>query len=385
MIQRDRFEDCQTSEETYDLVARIVSNTRLSDVQETLAKQFYNIDDVVEFLYLTCVSKGNAILHGPGGFGKSAITKAFFEYFNIPIITKVGHSSMDVEALLGIPNMKQLMENSKYTVAFENSMFIYQGVLILEEFLDVRPTVAAAMKDVITEGGYRQDNKFMSSRNGPMIICSNKSPEEVSTDFSTAAFYKERFPYSKYVIWNSFTMSDYMELFNTIYSIPEIQREHYMLIAGLCAESNTFENIISPRLAIKAVDIYMKSGKIDSITYISSINISKLDEISNKISIARNSKYLLEYFDDLKNFIKSFDPSVYHIDSLFVLKFFFDRIISELQKEKWTGDLVLKTAADMITMLTNINEGISMELLAKADSAVIFKNIQDIYENIRKL
>lgn len=200
-----------TRQETVTNIRHSVLSIPLSAIQAELGKRFYGMNKVIEALYIGISTGKNVILYGPGGFGKTQIVKAFLEFVNVPAPTIIGYEDMEVDALLGIPNIQKLTEESIYEVAFDRSVFSYPGVLILEEFLDARPSTAAALKDILTEGGLRQGNKLVESLISSVVICTNKSPDEVSIDDSTAAFYKERFPIRMKVVWNSYTHEDYYD------------------------------------------------------------------------------------------------------------------------------------------------------------------------------
>jgi len=304
------FKDCKTSLDTYDVMASIVEAVPLKMVQEDLAETFFNVEKTVEILYNTVILKENCILYGPAGFGKTAVTKAFFAYFGITPFVKLGDSSTDVESLLGIPNMKKLREDSIYEIAFENSIFTSAGPLILEEFLDVNPAVASSLKDIITEGGYRYGNKFTPSKVGPIIICSNKSPDEVSVDLSTAAFYKERFPYSRYIKWDSYNAAAYLSLFITSLledgdDIDAYDRE-FNIVAELCAYSCKDGVLISPRIAIKAVKLLIKTKNIKSLSIISSLDLSKISDIVDRINVKKQNKELNKHLIKLISLLDGF-------------------------------------------------------------------------------
>ncbi len=376
-------ESCKTSQETFDNIAAIVEKIPLKEVQQAISENFYNVDDIVEFLYLTLTSKGNGILHGPGGFGKSQVTKAFLDFYDIPTIVKVGHSGMDIESLLGIPNMKKLTEESIYEVAFENSVFLLPGVLILEEFLDVRPTVAAALKDILTEGGYRQGNQFIDSRIGSVIICSNKSPEEVSVDLSTAAFYKERFPYSLNVFWDDFSVNSYLNLFKTVYDDINQNIDLYKLIAEICSASCFSDTTISPRIAFKAVDIFKVSENIESLKLISSLDLSKIDEIRAKLNQEKQFILLNKKFTKLIEQVNNFTP----ISSKGMIAFysFSKKLKKSLQNTDLQGDLLLKTTSSLIDAINNKLSSIKfMEDEVGLEHQYSLGEIQKTNEDIQK-
>lgn len=376
------FENCKTVEDTKSELLRIIRSRSLESVQNEIAKKFYNVNDVVEFLYNSILAGGNGILYGPGGFGKTEITKEFFACYGIEPLVIVGHSGTDVEALLGIPNIRKLTDESIYEVAFENSIFSKPGVLIFEEFMDVKPAVASALKDIITSGGYRRGDEFIPSKIGSMFICSNKSPDEVVIDFSTAAFYKERFPYSKYVIWNDYSGAEYLNLFKLVYKDKfDKEESSFRLIAELCAVSCTASSIISPRMAFNAANLFLLNKDLSMLSMIASINTNRLDEIQYKLRLERqyrtlNSKFLalLEIiakltFEDLDFAIAFYSKSK---GLMFIIK-----------NSRIEGDELLKTASNLLTLIESKQIEAEEKIISFGKDKALPK-FDEIYENVQK-
>ena len=371
-----KFEKCESSLETTELVKSIVSKVPLSKVQKDLSKQFHNAEKTIEVLYHAFTTGSNAILYGPGGFGKTEITSAFLRYFKIPSFVKVGYSGMDVEALLGIPNIKKLMDESEYKVAFEKSVFNNSGVLVLEEFLDVKPTVAAALKDILTSGGLRDGDNLIPSKIGPVIICSNKSPDDVSTDDSTAAFYKERFPLSLYVTWDNFRVSDFMKLYEL--SFGEEHLEDLRLIAEICAVSGE----VSPRIALKAAQIFITSESLDAIQYVGNLNMSRVEFIQEKLRVEKLAATVKVEVEKISDVLDDTD-----FGSLQAIARY--RIVSESLKDvlrsgKFIGDELLEEINSAIFRL-EMKDGEAKVLLAEfGKNAAKLSKLEKIYEKIEK-
>jgi len=331
---------CKNSSEVKELIADRVSNTPLNKVKEYFSTRYYNIGSIIEFLYVSSVSSSNGILYGPGGFGKTEITKKFFEYFNIPVNTVVGYHDMDVEGLLGIPDMKKLMEDSEYVTAFSKSVFGKPGILLLEEFLDVRPSTAAALKDILTEGGLRQGDKLLPSLAGQTFICSNKDPEELSVDFSTAAFYKERFPVNMFVAWDTYTSRDYDKLFKIVFGEKyEEKRDEFDILAMLCSTSSSEYKCVSPRTAISSGQLLLKAG-IESLKFVNEIDTSMLEKVHAEL----NRKLALKAFDELKietyNKIDSILTSNLNLDDKIALRFWLKSILVHISYIKMDDDIL---------------------------------------------
>lgn len=250
----------------------------LKEIKLALSEDFYNMDHVIEALYYGLTTGKNVILYGPGGFGKSQIVKKFLEITEISSQTIVGNEDTEVDALLGIPNIEKLTKESTYEIAFEKTVFCNEGVLILEEFLDVRPTTAAALKDILSEGGYRRGEEFIESMISSVIICANKSPEEVSVDNSTAAFYKERFPIRVEVAWNSYKTEDYVEFLQLIRDDYKELSSYYEVLAEI-ASRTSMDNIVSPRVVKDAADLLSIHKDITVLQYVDGLDTMSIDQI----------------------------------------------------------------------------------------------------------
>ena len=376
------FETCNTAKETREELIKLVSSVNLVDVQKSIAKEFYNVEDVVEFIYNTIIAGGNAILHGPGGFGKSEITKAFFKYFDITPLVVVGHSGTDIESLLGIPNIKKLTEESIHEVAFENSVFSKPGILIFEEFLDVKPSVASALKDIITEGGYRRGDELIPSKIGSMFICSNKAPDEVVIDFSTAAFYKERFPYSKYIIWSDYSSKEYLNLFKLVYKDKfEEDEASFKLIAELCSGSCNADTIISPRMAFNTMNLFLIKKDTKLLDMVASIDTSKLNEIQTKLRLERQYEHLNFKFEALIKLVSSLKLNKLQEVVSFIA--FANNFQKDVLGYGVEGDELIKTITTFIEVV-ELKKIEADDRLLEFGSKMKLIEIGGVYEDIQK-
>lgn len=268
--------------ETIDKVRKQLQKIGLVKMQQLLGKEFYQMEDVVASIYTSVVSGKNLILYGLGGFGKTQIVKRFLQIASIPQATIVGYEDMDVESLLGIPDMKLLMEESKYHISFNTTAFMTKGVMVLEEFLDVNPKTAIALKDIITEGGYRQGDTFIKSNVSSFIICTNKSPEEMNIDNSTTAFYHERFPIKKQVMWKHYNYDRYNEFINLVVGQEEYDEneEVYQILAELSSRTSMTARPVSPRIVLDAIDILKHNDyDVQYLSFLDGINTDILPQV----------------------------------------------------------------------------------------------------------
>lgn len=274
----------------------------LDTIKKEVGKVFYDMDDVVEALYYALTSGLNIVLYGPGGFGKSEVVKEFLRVVGIHSSTIIGFEDMEVDGLLGVVDIKKLTEESIYEIKFENSVFRNPGVLILEEFLDARPSTAAALKDILSEGGYRRGDSFVESLISSVIICTNTSPDDMATSNSTSAFYKERFPIVINVTWKSFDYDTYISYLHHIHPdrIPE-EEVYFQVLAELCARTSAGGNIVSPRIAKHALNLVLSTKSFDGLNYLAGINTAELEEARSACTAKEERRRIRTLSVNLRN------------------------------------------------------------------------------------
>jgi len=246
----------------------------LESLTAELNKDFVFHEEATRKIYAALATGKNSVLYGPGGFGKSVLVKAICRILGLPVVYKIGYEGMTAEELLGIPNMQKLMNESTYEVAFENSVFAQPGILILEEFFDAAPSTAAALKDILTEKGFREGSTKKESLIASVIITGNKTPEDMSIDDSTAAFYKERFPMRHNMVWKKFNHLAYLNFFKVYFKEKyNTHFDKFILLAKLCANT---EEQVSPRVSAQAGDVMLELG-VDFIDTVEGIDTTELE------------------------------------------------------------------------------------------------------------
>jgi len=234
---------------------------------------FIQIDDVIEVILAALVTEQNAILYGPGGYGKTEILKWVLGTLNIPYFVISGHSAMSVEDLLGVPDMKKLMEDSELLIQFEKTPFVQEGVLIIEEGTDIPTNVLTALKDIITSKGYRYKDKLIAMNISNIFLTGNTDPDLLELDDSVKAFFTERFPMRIKVEWNSHTFFQYINLWYTLFSadfIKENEKEFHWAAKACSLNSKK----VSPRSALNFVYILLTHG-ISALKFNSTVTVTK--------------------------------------------------------------------------------------------------------------
>lgn len=272
-------------------------NLTLSELKDKLRSEFYNVDELITVVYNALKFGDNLILYGPGGFGKSEIVSAILKHLGLPEVMVVGYEDMPVERLIGLPDMEKMTKESIYETAFDRSPFAQSGVLVLEEFLEVAPATIAAMKDIITSGGLRQNDKFYKSNIESIIICTNKSPDEIATNSVLKALVNERFPIHYQVIWSRFDTKAYLDFITFIIGKENVKDEHCIL-ADLCARN---AEPVSPRTVLNCIS--RAEENLEYLKHVNGLDTSELDGVIVQYRAYKIKQSYLSMQKDINNYI----------------------------------------------------------------------------------
>jgi len=270
------FDSCVTNKDVCTIIENRVKEVPFEDLMVEVNKSFIYQEEAARAIYLGLRASMNVYLSGESGFGKSELIKFILEYFKIPVGVIVGYKDMPVDALLGVPDMEKLLKNSEYEIDFKKSVFGAPKVLVGEEFSEILPSSAAALKEILTEKGFRNKSGKVESMVSCMIVAANKNPKEMTGDESTKALYIERFPIKVVVGWPSYTSDDYMNLLTL--KFPEANKEKLFFLSNLFEDNFvTKSNKITPRAAINIAGVYLKMGL--EYLYSLDINLDSIDAV----------------------------------------------------------------------------------------------------------
>lgn len=346
--------NCKTNKEVTTAITSRVLETTLDQLKVKLAKDFVFQEETIKTVYTALALGKNAILHGPGGFGKSKIVEAICEALGLPTIYKIGHKDMSAEELLGVPNMKKLLEESTYEVAFEKSVFAKPGILILEEFLDCNSATAAALKDILSARGLREGSEKKESMIASVIITGNKDPDDLAEDDSTGAFYNERFPYQHKVQWKEYTESNYLEFFSVYFKRKYRDNfSKFRLLATLC--ENTAD-LVSPRIAAEGGDAMITLG-VDFIGTVKGIDTSELERWSRETELESRLYDEKTILDNFEGFLGKLTSSQYEPLTLISHYVQLDSLKDKLDTLTFSDENIpqLKTLHTVISNMKSIN------------------------------
>lgn len=298
-------DQCKTNQEVCQLVSDRVNLIPYKDLIQEVEQRFVYQTEAAQAIYIGLSMNMNVFLSGPGGYGKSTLIKFILNFYKIPFTVIVGYKDMPVDALLGIPDMDKLLKESKYEINFKESAFYKPGILIGEEFTDILPSTAAALKDILTERGFHTKEGKVESLICTMIIAANKSAKEVIDDESKRAFYEERFPLQVEVNWASHTAKDYFKLLKMTFDQTEASLLFFM--SKVFEDNHVNHNITpSPRIACDITKVYIDKG----INFIGNfainvVNVNQLKTIADKEYSTKSVAKLLKEVTFLIYSIKS--------------------------------------------------------------------------------
>lgn len=270
---------------------------------------FVHMDEVKNALKIAIETETNILLWGPGGYGKSDYIKYYLKQEGKTYKTITGHKDIRVEALIGTMDVEKFKNESSYDIVFENSPFVGAEILVLEEFMDVMPGTAMAIKDIITEGGFRYKGKFTKSSVKVIIMTSNIHPSELDNDESFKALYYSRFPIEVKVDWATKPAKKYNDLFKIKTNLDEEQRK---LLAFTCERVKP-----SPRIALEAAKIYKKTDNIHNIVLIR--DFMNLD-IEALVGNVKDNMEFIKFDKVLKNALNIIESSNNDIGTLLHIK-----------------------------------------------------------------
>jgi len=242
-------------------------------IQNYFKRQFVCYSDTLHVLTNGLEFGENVLLYGRGGHGKSLMVEEFFKALfkesgftedqakeNKLLYIKALGKGTKIEDIFGGLKLKHFQETGELEYNVENSFMNYEYV-VFEEGFDAPLPVLEQLKDILTAKEFRNGHQTFKLKTKCIIICTNRSKEELADNDSLKAL-MERFPYEMKVEWSSYSSDDYFELFQKRKSAGELK-------GGSLSDLNTFANMvemanrntfISPRTAVKACKVYLKKG-----------------------------------------------------------------------------------------------------------------------------
>jgi hypothetical protein len=236
---------------------------KMPEVYDHFCQNYVCSLEVMKALYTAQVTDNNIILFGRGGYGKSQMTKDWFDLQGISYFKVDGNPNMRYEQLMGGVDMLALKEKGKTEYLMEDS-FMNHEYVIFEEGLDIPVHVISALKSILEDKEFVQNGKRIPIKTKMIVMLTNKRRSEVQKDWSSSAI-MERFPLELEVDWGNMNgWGVYDQLFRK--RLGETMTQFAMFTSDV----NT-EHHISPRMALHAAKLFQK-GLDQSIGFVDGYN-----------------------------------------------------------------------------------------------------------------
>ena len=233
-------------------------------IKDILSNKFIYTDDIAEILASAIYSGQNVILYGPGGHGKSEMVEAVLEGLGLwnrhdpvnsqTLIQSFGEGLTE-DALWGGIDFKRLNSVTDPDMVFnvENS-FLKYPVAVFEELFDAPAFCLLPLKHTIQAGFLAKSGRSYPMQTKLIIACTNRNPADIEDMGETYRALLERFVLRQEVIWPDYTAGRYAKLINT-HSKLIMTSANRNALCELMADCQQTGHLVSPRTAMKAVDI----------------------------------------------------------------------------------------------------------------------------------
>jgi len=188
----------------------------LDELIKKVSEKYVFAEDAVKTAHQAWTSYQNVIWYGPPGHAKTELALDIAKFLGQTPYTMFMNPDLDVAALFGGINIAEYRESGKMKYDFKSS-FMASEFAVFDEFFDIPPETAAALKSVLLHGAYEQygESHLMNTRS--IIGCTNMKPE----DWVAKAHERERdgrmatlarFPISTEIVWPGYTAAHYAEM-----------------------------------------------------------------------------------------------------------------------------------------------------------------------------
>jgi hypothetical protein len=239
-------------------------------INAILYPKFVNTDPIADILASAIYSKQNVILYGPGGHGKSEMVEEALcglglwsrsDPANSATLIQSFGEGLTEDALWGGIDFRKLNSPTDPEMWFnvENS-FLQYPVAVFEELFDAPAFCLLPLKHTIQAGFLAKNGKAYPMHTELIIACTNRNPEEIAEMGETYRALLERFVLRQEVAWNAYNSAAYLQLLNKHSKAELMTPETCKLLSRLLADCFENGDFISPRTAMKCVDIIYGSA-----------------------------------------------------------------------------------------------------------------------------
>lgn len=248
--------DAETSSKVAEQKMAAVTTAALS---EKLEEDFVYSEDVAKIIARAVRTGKNVILWGPPGHAKSAMVVAALDALELrehAFVLDFGEG-MDEPTLWGGLNFQKLHDEHILDFQPERS-FLNSPVVVFEELFDAPPQVLCALKNTLTSKCLSKSSDQFPMKTKVIIVCTNKSPDDISALGDSAKALIERFPLQLKVEWPDYSAKSYATMFE---KLGFTDKGFNFAFAEIIASAGQQKNPISPRTAMHAYQVVRDSAK----------------------------------------------------------------------------------------------------------------------------
>jgi hypothetical protein len=235
-----------------------------SKINDILKEKFIYTEAIADILAAAIYGNQNVILYGPGGHGKSEMVEEVLEKLGLwsredqtkseTLVQSFGEG-LDEAALWGGIDFKKLNSTTDPDMVFnvENS-FLNYPVAVFEELFDAPAFCLLPLKHTLQAGFLAKNGRSYKMKTELIIACTNRNPDEIAEMGETYRALLERFVLRQEVAWAEYKQDNYVELISK-HPHLKIAPQDLRVLAGIMEECQDSGHTISPRTAMKAVDV----------------------------------------------------------------------------------------------------------------------------------
>jgi MoxR domain in the MoxR-vWA-beta-propeller ternary systems len=234
-------------------------------INNILKNKFVYTEPIADILASAIYSKQNVILHGPGGHGKSEMVEVVLSELGLwdrhdpvnsaTLIQSFGEGLTE-DALWGGIDFRKLNSPTDPEMWFnvENS-FLQYPVAVFEELFDAPAFCLLPLKHTIQSGFLAKNGKSYPMNTELIIACTNRDPSEIAEMGETYRALLERFVLRQEVVWPEYNSMAYFDLLAKHPKSVFMTENTRAALSGIFHECFNSGDFISPRTAMKCVDI----------------------------------------------------------------------------------------------------------------------------------
>lgn len=258
--------------------------------------KFVQYTETVTLLYKGWLNNHHVILYGRGGFGKSEMVAAFFEYiqacvedagFDKPTVGLLDAGKCSTSKLWGGYHPEQL-PNEYYRL--EHSWISYD-YFVFEELFDAYLAALQTMKQTMTSKRYTSPFQDMAVKNQFLVCLTNMSPAEVlakldPSDQNTIQALIDRFPLQLLHEWSEDNLKNKSSWQELLERCTELDDNSIYYLSLLCSNIHRAKGWINPRMAIRVAHACQTWAAVEgtetSAYYITEVAKDYLDAIGKQ-------------------------------------------------------------------------------------------------------